>query len=78
MQESEFAGMAKTLISVDQQQIYAAIDALRVSEHYLNASLKQIDDNKIDFYNIHLIKQLRNQIIKDLDSVKSAIANLSK
>jgi hypothetical protein len=78
MQDSEFTGMAKTFISVDQQEIYAALDALRIAEHYINASLKEIDDKKVDFYNSHLIKQLRNQIVKDVISVQKAISSLSK
>lgn len=78
MQESNFAGMAKTFISFDQQEIYAALDALRIAEHYINASLKEIDDKKIDFYNLHLIKQLRNQVVKDVISVQKAISSLSK
>lgn len=78
MQDVEFAGMAKTLISFDQQHIYAVLDALRIAEHYINASLKEVDDGNLDVSNLHLIKQLRNQIVKDLDSIQAAIVNLSK
>jgi hypothetical protein len=78
MLAGEFEGYQKTMVPVDKQDIDLILDALQLSEHYVNASLADFDQQVTFTCNKYLMLKMKAQIINDLDLIKKCQALLNK